>query len=209
VRAYTTSGDVQRVGGANRYETAALLASYYPVGRTRVYLASGENFPDALSGAALAGHEQMPLLLARHDSLDPSIVAQLQRIRPGEVVVLGGPVAVSDAVARLAASYTTTGTYRRLAGDDRWATMRQVAAQFPAGTGQAFVASGQDFPDALVGAALAGGLRGVPIVLTANTGVPGPTAGALTRIAPRTMSVLGGPGVVTDATVGQLAAYLR
>jgi hypothetical protein len=49
----------------------------------------------------------------------------------------------------------------------------------------------------------------VPIVLTANTGVPGPTAGALTRIAPRTMSVLGGPGVVTDATVGQLAAYLR
>jgi len=209
VRGYTSSGDVQRVGGSDRYETAALLASYYATGRPRVYLASGENFPDALSGAALAGHQQVPLLLSRRNSLDPATIAQLQRIRPGEVVVLGGPVAVSDAVARQAASYTTSGTFRRLAGADRWATMRQVAAQFPAGTTPAYVASGQDFPDALVGAALAGGLRGVPIVLTANTRVPGSTGAALNRQSPQSMFVLGGSGVVTNSTLNQLAAYLR
>ena len=38
-----------------------------------------------------------------------------------------------EAVARQAASLTRTGTARRLAGDDRYATMAAVAAQFPAG----------------------------------------------------------------------------
>src|SRR5690606_10681078 len=116
LRGYTTANDLTRVGGDDRYDTAARLAGYYPAGQDKVYLASGQTFADALAGAALAGHEQRPMLLARADRLAPSTLAQLQRLRPREIVVVGGSAAVSDAVARQAATYTTSGTFRRLAG---------------------------------------------------------------------------------------------
>ncbi len=210
LRGYTTTRDVTRVGGKDRYEAAANVASYYPAGPSRVYLASGEVFPDALAGAALAGHEQLPLLLTRDDRLDAATVTQLRRLRPREVVVLGGPVTVSDAVARQAGSYSTSATFRRLGGRDRYAVMAQVAAQFPAGRTPAYVASGEKFPDALVGAALAGGLRGVPIVLTPNkSALHESTAAALTRQDPQSIFVLGGPASVSDRTLSQLTPYLR
>ena len=209
LRDHATTGDLTRVGGSNRYVTAANMASYYPSGRSRVYLASGEDHPDALAGAALAGHEHLPLLLTRQDRLDTATLQQLSRLNADEVVVLGGSQAVADEVAAQAATHTRSGSYRRLAGSDRYATMARVAQQFPAGSGQAFVASGQDFPDALVGAALAGGLRGVPLVLTANDTVRGGTSTALNRIRPRTMSVLGGAHVVSDETVDRLADFLQ
>lgn len=209
LRELTRNRDVTRVGGHNRYATAAAMASYYPTGRARVYLASGEDFPDALAGAALAGHEHLPLLLTRQDRLDQPTIDQLRRLGAQEVVVLGGPNAISEAVAQQAASYSVSGTYRRLAGDNRYATMAQVAQQFPAGRSPAYVASGQDFPDALVGAALAGGLHGVPMILTENTKVRPPTAAALTRQNPQAMYVLGGSSVVTNSTLALLSELLR
>ncbi|WP_131104539.1 cell wall-binding repeat-containing protein [Ornithinimicrobium sufpigmenti] len=209
LRDLTRNRDLTRVGGTNRYATAAAMAAYYPAGRARVYLASGEDYPDALAGAALAGHEHMPLLLTRQDRLDQATVDQLRRLDAQEIVVLGGSGAVSDAVAQQAASHSTSGTYRRLAGDDRYATMARIAAQFPAGRTPAYVASAQDFPDALVGAAVAGGLHGVAMVLTANDRVRGATAAALTRQNPQSIYVLGGSTVVTDATLELLSEYLR
>lgn len=205
----TRNRDLTRVGGTDRYATAAAMASYYPTGKARVYLASGEDYPDALAGAALAGHEHMPLLLTRQDRLDQSTIDQLSRLGAQEVVVLGGSAAVSDAVAEQAAGYSAGGTYRRLAGADRLATMARIAEQFPAGGTPAYVASAHDFPDALVGAALAGGLHGVPMVLTAHDRVRSATAAALTRQDPQAIYVMGGPSVVTDATMELLSEFLR
>lgn len=179
-----------------------------PAGRPRVYLASGEDFPDALAGAALAAHERAPMLLTRGDRLDAATISQLRRLGAPEVVVLGGVSAVSDAVAEQAAAHSG-GSFRRLSGADRYATMARVAEQFPAGRSPAYVASGEDFPDALVAAAIAGGLRGVPVVLTADERVPGSTGAALTRQDPWAMFVLGGPRGVTDATLARLSDYLR
>ena len=204
----TTTGVLQRVAGEDRYGTAAAMAGFYPAGGDRVYLASGETFPDALAGAALAADQQAPLLLTRAGRLDATTVQQLQRLDAAEVVVLGGPGAVAETVALEAASHTRTGTVRRLAGPDRYATMERVAAEFPAGRSPAYVASAQDFPDALVGAALAGN-RGVPIILTANTSVRSAPAAALRRQTPEQIFLLGGPPTITDATMEQMRAYLR
>lgn len=209
LRGYATSGDLTRVAGSNRYETAANLASYYPTDRPRVYLASGEDFPDALAGAALAADEQMPMLLTRNDRLGAPTVRQLQRLNPGEIVVLGGSAAVSDEVVSQLARYTTSGTVRRLAGADRYATMAQVAAEFPPGRSPAYVASGHQFADAVVGAALAGGLRGVPVLLTTKARLHAQTGTALDRQRPGSVLVLGGSGAVADGVLGQVASHLR
>ncbi|MFK5635933.1 MULTISPECIES: cell wall-binding repeat-containing protein [unclassified Ornithinimicrobium] len=204
----TTTGALQRVADTSRYGTAAAMASFYPAGGDRVYLASGETFPDALAGAALAADQQAPLLLTRHGQMDAATVRQLERLGAREVVVLGGTDAVAETVAQEAARYTRTGTVRRLAGDDRYATMERVAAEFPAGRSPAYIASAQGFPDALVGAALAGS-RGVPVILTSNTSVRSATAAALKRQAPGQIFVLGGPTTITDTTMERLRPFLR
>lgn len=207
LRAYT-AGTMERVGGANRFETAANLASYYGSGQSRVFLVSGQDFPDALAAAALAGKQHTPLLLAGRNTLDEATRTQLDRLNPGEIVVLGGDLAVTDAVAQQAAKYATSGTYRRLAGTSRYDTALQVAQEFDTSLNSALVTSGEKFPDALVGAALAG-RRGVPVVLTKPDSLVGPAQTALTHVSPRDIDVLGGTAAVSDATLQKLQDYLR
>jgi SpoIID/LytB domain protein len=94
----------------------------------------------------------------------------------------------------------------RLAGADRYATAAAVAAKFPVGAPVAYVASGEAFPDALAGAARAGALGG-PVLLTDPQRLPSATAGALTRLKPAKIVVLGGRSAVSDAVLTALRPY--
>lgn len=93
-----TTGSVSRVGGADRYATAANLSRItYAAGVPVVYVATGTGFADALSAAALGA----PVLLARPLCVPASTKAELDRLDPVRVVVLGGTAALSDDVRRL------------------------------------------------------------------------------------------------------------
>ncbi len=203
---HARSGQVQRVSGANRYETSAAVSRFYPAGGNVAYLASGENFPDALGGAALAGHHQAPLLLTATDRLAASTRSELERLAPQQIVVLGGPAAVSDDVLVSAASLSEDPV-RRIAGPNRYATAAAVAKEYPAGHGPAYVASGETFPDALVGAAPAA-RDAVPLLLTPGDRVHRATQRALTRQEPQEMYVLGGSKVIEEHTMASLSGYL-
>src|SRR5690606_3423534 len=93
-------GTVTRVAGKDRYHTAALLAAQYgQVDHVYVATGEGENFPDALSGGALAGSEGVPVLLVRGDSVPGAVTQALAHLGGPEVTILGGEVAVSQDVA--------------------------------------------------------------------------------------------------------------
>lgn len=207
VRALTTAGDAQRIAGVDRYDTAAQLAGLYPIGPATVYLASGEQFPDALSIAALAGRQGRPLLLTRQGSLPVQTRDALARLRPRQVVVVGGTTAVSQDVLTAAQALTTDGVATRWAGDDRYATAAEIARRAPVSEG-VWVASGADFPDALVGAARAA-REGHPLVLTRPTSVPTSTADVVRERAAVRMVVLGGTDSVSATTFDQLRSLLR
>jgi len=90
---------VSRLAGADRYATAAAIsAATFAPGVDVVYLAIGTNFPDALAGAAAAGHKGGPLLLVAGDSLPPATRAELARLKPARIVILGSTSVVSSAV---------------------------------------------------------------------------------------------------------------
>jgi Putative cell wall binding repeat 2. len=90
---------IVRFAGADRFGTSAAIvdASYQP-GVPVVYIANGLNFPDALAGGAAAAHGGGPLLLIQPDSIPAQIAAELTRLTPASIIVLGGTAAVSDAV---------------------------------------------------------------------------------------------------------------
>lgn len=201
VQLFTCRGNAtHRYGGADRYETAAQVARQFATGRT-AYVASGTNFPDALSAAALAGATDSPLLLTEPTSLPAATTSALTALKPSRIVVLGSTGAVSASVAQQLAGHAPV---TRLGGADRYETSALISREFAAGTDYAFVATGLNFPDALAGAALAGAL-GAPVLLVPGTEVPQVVTDELKRLRPGTIVVLGGPGVVSSGVATQLA----
>jgi spore germination protein YaaH len=92
-------GGVFRQSGADRYSTAAAIsAATFAPGVPVAYVATGADFPDALAGAAAAGHLGAPLLLVTRDSVPTATALELARLQPGRVVILGGPGVVGDGV---------------------------------------------------------------------------------------------------------------
>lgn len=202
-------GPVTRLSGADRYETSAAISqkSFAP-GVDLAYVASGVVFPDALSGAPVAGKQKAPMLLTKTDSLPPSIAAELKRLRPKGVVILGGTASVTAAVeAQLAAA--SGAPVSRLAGADRYAVSALVSQRnFAAGADTVFVASGAIYTDALSGAPVAAA-KGSPLLLVKGTSIPEPIAAELTRLAPKSIVILGGPNSVSTGVEAALAAYVR
>ncbi len=206
LRAYT-SGSVSRLAGADRYATsAAISAASFSPGVSVAYVATGSAFPDALSGAPAAGAAGVPLLLTAPTSIPTVIAAELSRLHPGRIVILGGTAVVSDAVATALRAYTS-GSVSRLAGADRYATSAAIsAASFSPGVSVAYVATGSAFPDALSGAPAAGA-AGAPLLLTAPNSVSTVIGSELTRLHPARIVILGGTAVVSDAVATALHAY--
>jgi putative cell wall-binding protein len=105
LRGYT-SGQVSRFAGTDRFDTSAKLsAAEFDAGVPVVYVANGLNFPDALAASALAGRNGGPILLVTPTSITPSVAAELERLDPARIVVLGGNGNVSAGVAAQLDSY--------------------------------------------------------------------------------------------------------
>jgi putative cell wall-binding protein len=195
-----------RWAGPDRYATSATIsANYFEAGPGVVFIANGEDFADALSGGAAAHQASAPLLLTQTDGLPSATAAELERLAPGRIVVLGGPGAVSDAVVAELSTFTTGGV-SRLWGADRYATAVAIAsATFPSGAGTLTIASGTTFPDALSAANLFADHPG-PVLMSGPDGLDAATLAEVARPHAGEAFVVGGPGAVPDATVAQLEA---
>ncbi|WP_158068377.1 cell wall-binding repeat-containing protein [Serinicoccus sp. CNJ-927] len=95
---YTAVQADDRIAGANRYETAVAISQEHEPDVEIVHIASGRDFPDALAGSALAGTQDVPVLLTKPDQLPSATLAELERLSPERVVILGGTKAVSQDV---------------------------------------------------------------------------------------------------------------
>lgn len=196
-----------RVAGADRYATAAgFSASTVPPFAPVVYVATGESFPDALAGGAAAGSEGSPVLLVTRDALPEATAAELGRLRPGHITVLGGPAAVSDALYDRLAGYSNNSIHRE-PGADRFDTAARVSANaFRTGAPVAYVATGEGFADALAAGAAGAAQRG-PVLLVTRDAVPAATDRELRRLAPSRIVVLGGDAAVSAGVEASLRSY--
>lgn len=188
-----------RIAGSDAYGTSAAVSARHPAGGGAVYLASGESYADTLTAAALAGEQDRPLLLTRPGDLPTTVAAELARLDPSEVIVIGGDSAVSAGVESSAGQAADAPT-RRLGGQHRFATALEVSREFSTGTLPAVIASGRTFPDALVGGALAARL-GAPVILTDTGSLPADGAHGLLRQESDSLYVLGGRTVLTEPAV--------
>ena len=85
----------QRFGGSNRYETSADIATGQFLPTRGAFMATGENYPDALAAAAAAGREGEPLLLSRKTCLPNSGHKALKNLLVEDVTLVGGEAILS------------------------------------------------------------------------------------------------------------------
>jgi putative cell wall-binding protein len=171
------------------------------------YVATGASFPDALAAGPAAANGGGPVLLTSRFSVPAATANELARVKPAQIVVLGGTGVVSDAVVNALRGYATSGAITRIAGADRYATAAALSTwAFAPNVPVAFVATGNDFPDALAGGVAAGRMGG-PVLLVTGNGIPSATVAALQALRPARIFVLGGTSVVSEAVREGLRGY--
>jgi len=202
-----TSG-TKRLAGDDRYFTAAaIVQDSYPAGPVPVvFIATGEDYPDALAGGPAADLLGGPVLPVAKAGIPASILSELDRLDPARIIILGGPGAISEAIATQLQSYTQ-GAVERIAGLNRYDTAAKVAKQvFTGPVPQVLIATGLGFADALAGGAV-GANTDSPVLLVSKDSLPAETADALRQLQPRNIAVLGGTAVVSDAVLEQLRGF--
>lgn len=205
---------IQSVAGDSRYTTAVAASKRAfptPSAVDVVVVATGQEWPDALGGASLAGAVRGPVLLTRRTELTAEVRAEIVRLAPSRVVVLGGTSAVSD---RVIEEIRATGVSKvdRISGKDRYETSAAVAretiaiarAADPAYARFVYVTTGADFPDALAVSPVAA-YRARPVLLVQPSVVPSATAAVLADFDVRRVYVVGGSGVVSPEIESELA----
>ncbi|MFD0639177.1 cell wall-binding repeat-containing protein [Catenulispora yoronensis] len=198
---------VVRYGGKDRFATALQVAQSF--GATRhVVVATGQNFPDALSAGPLGAVEDAPIVLSDDHNLDPTTAAFVASHTAIETV--GGQ---ADTAVRAHVGLAGK-TYLPLWGHDRYSTSKTVAQAVVAAAGHApagvGLASGTNFPDALTGGAFVAN-AGRPLLLTDPASLPGPIGDELAALAGqlRTVTIFGGRNSVSDAVAAQVAARVQ
>lgn len=160
------------VYGLTRLDTAVSASELaFPDGAKTVVIATAFNWPDALGGAALAGAYDGPILLTSPTDLPRQVQSEIDRLGATDAIILGSSAAVSTAVEDTLKRGLGTAHVRRLQGRNRYETAVAVAEATidrlgDAYDGTAFVATGENFPDALGASPLAAAANW-PIYLTA------------------------------------------
>ncbi|HEX5268295.1 MAG TPA: cell wall-binding repeat-containing protein [Acidimicrobiales bacterium] len=188
---------VDRIGGADRFATAADIAS--SIGSvTKVLLADGTNFPDAVSAAAACGPAGTVIALTDGTTMPGATTDFLTSHSGAPVVAVGGPAANA---------YPSATT--KLVGADRYGTSVMVAQAFFSNPTGAGMATGLDFPDALTaGPYLAAGW---PMLLTDPQSIPAVVSQYLNSIKPGMSAgivIFGGPAAVSDSAMQQAKTLL-
>lgn len=121
---------LRRIFGQTRYQTMAALVEKgeWDQGGTAI-VASGANFPDALSASSLAGLLDAPVILTENSGLSTDASDELKRLAPTKVYVIGGESAISASTYKQIQNITGKKcTVERIAGQTRYETCMKIAS---------------------------------------------------------------------------------
>jgi subtilisin family serine protease/putative cell wall-binding protein len=199
---------VKRIGGANRSQTATMIADELHTLRngppTQVFIATQNIFADALAAGVPASDptvdgNRIPILLTDKNTLSTAAREYLSAYASSikTVYIVGGVNAVSGNVHIQIASIIPG--VMRLSGVDRYATASTISEFFYKNPTSLSFASGLNFPDAMVGN-WHSGLRSSPMVLVRNGTAPQATIDYVNGHKATLLGgyMYGGPAVITE-----------
>ncbi|MCM1565033.1 MAG: cell wall-binding repeat-containing protein [Dehalobacter sp.] len=155
---------VTRLFGSDRYNTSVEIAQRIGNTSGKLVVAPGGDYPNALSVSSYAGKKQIPIILADKSTISDSLKQYLANNSIQQTYVIGNTTEISDSIVNALPNPT------RIQSSDRYATNLAVLEAFESDYvfSNTFLATGNNFADALAGSAYAAKL-GAPIILTGKT----------------------------------------
>lgn len=201
---------VDRILGENRIETSINLSQKYYKRADTVVIADAGGYPDALSASSLAKALNAPILLSNSEDLNEAVKAEIQRLEPKNVVIIGGENSISKEVEEKLGKATGL-SLQRISGDDRYETSARVAREIVERTGavdKAVIASGEVFADALAVAPLAA-KETAPILLVKKDEAPGVILETIKDLKIKPVYIAGGYKTVDKALEEKLPQVIE
>jgi putative cell wall-binding protein len=206
---------VERIAGGDRYDTASRVATTAASisgggKRADVFLAVGDNFPDALAASPAAYAKQWPILLTRRTDLPVQTRAALSSLQPARIHILGSTGAVPQVVEDAVKAAFPTVVVDRWMGGNRYATAVDIADKSGLSFAAVGIATGENFPDALAGGVMQGKLGSV-VLLTPTAALAPDTSAALVsnKAVVTTVRYLGSTGAVSNAVRDSITQVLQ
>ncbi|AHF08086.1 cell wall-binding repeat-containing protein [Desulfitobacterium metallireducens] len=205
VSASPLTADTTRIYGSDRIETAIKISQNGWTGASTVLLARADNFPDSLVSVPLSKRLDAPILLTYPEQMDSNVLQEIQRLGANHVILLGGEGVMGAPITN---ALDQAGIqWERIGGQDRYETAALVAERL-GGNGQAILANGDTFPDALAIGPYAGATE-TPILLTQASQLPQSTQTELKKLAATETLVVGGEGAVSSNITQGLTGVQR
>lgn len=213
---YWIDAAVERLAGPDRYVAAVSISKKaFPGTVDTVFVATGVTYPDALAAGPVAAEVGGPLLLTTPTVIPDSVKAELRRLKPRQIVVVGGLQVLSPSVQAQLAAFASDPRQPvvRVNGANRYETSRLISARAFPSAAHAYVATGDNYADALT-ASSAAAAEGVPVIL-----VPGRASSAdaatldyLRRLGVTRIFIAGGTPTVStgmEASLNTVAPVTR
>jgi putative cell wall-binding protein/alpha-tubulin suppressor-like RCC1 family protein len=162
-----------------------------------VYLATRRDLIDAMVAGPAAGASGGPVFTVGPGGLDATTLAEIRRLQPGRIVIMGGDQAL-PATLDTSVNSQLGLMPSRIEGPDRYATAAQLsAANHSTRAHVVYIATGEVLVDAVSGGPAAG-LERAPVLLVRPDAIPEVTRRELRRLRPDRIVVLGQTDAVSD-----------
>lgn len=192
---------VDRYGGANRFNTAEIIASKLgTIGKA--VIVSGYNFPDALSISSVAAQEGLPILLTEINNVPSETRKAINQLNISEVIMAGGTAVLSSGQEEQLPNPS------RIAGNDRYGTASVILKDYPPQGSSIVFATGQSFPDALTGGVLAA-FNSTNLVIIPKTGPTAEQEALLGSMNGFNPWILGGKEAVSQTVEQQVRLLIK
>ena len=145
---YDNDKDVERIAGVDRYGTSEMVARRVTsiTGKKDIgVIASGQVFSDALSVGTFASREGFPILLVKKNQVPDQVLRAIKDLEIKKIYIAGG----TNSISKSTESKLPT-VVERMAGKDRYETSVAIAKTKFKDSKEVFIASGEEFADALV-----------------------------------------------------------
>ena len=202
LKAYDADKNVERIAGDDRYGTSEMVAKRV-VGITGKkntgVVASGQVFPDALSVGTFASREGYPILLVKKDSVPSQIQNAIKDLDINKTYIAGGTNTISKSTeAKL------PGVLERMAGNTRYETSVAIAKSKFGASKEAYIASGEEFADALVISPISGKFNRPTLLVSRNKNTNSPVKTYIRNAGFTSITAIGGERFVPYSVLEDL-----
>ena len=202
--AYTQSARIGGTAEDNVALSVEIAQSGWTMGTPNVILSRDDQFSDALAAAPLSKKLDAPILMTDSAKLDDRTLAEIRTLGAKNVTIVGGTVAISQAIQDSLGSNGLTIT--RIAGQQGYDTAAQISASVGIDpTHTVYLANAYAIPDAIAISAFAAE-QGSPILLTDRDQLPASTLQALTDLKVSNIVLLGGTAVIGTSVENDLSS---